>query len=493
MTSNPTYSLDSPDHTFIDWLHRGHDAGISFHHKPDGVHFKDIGGLRAVELDSHAGEVLSSMQGDCYFSINGFPAKKKGRRQLSTELHVDRKAENVEWLTSLYVDMDLHKGGISVPDAEREIFTLSKEELIPEPSAILYSGRGLWAFWRLSGDGGFPVKASNSTTHLFHAAQRLLLERLAHLEGDPQSKDVSRITRIPGTVNLKSGERVGFRLIDEEASYTLPEIVDFLRSSNKSWSNLILPAPSKSTPKNEPDFTLPDSETNSVRRNTSLAGVVPKGLGGPLHERAKKGERALSKYRWQQLNTLHKIRKGFREGCRSHAIMYYGVFLRNGTNRSHDEIRDFARQLGARCIPPLPEIECDNASKWGIKAKRIPKDDTISDALGITPEEEALLALELPLLPSTWKRAAKYYPGGVRPEIVEPLTREEKHEARITHLQGLREAKGLDYFNAISAGEAGKYLEAQGMKRPHDNTVKKALLALGWPNPRSRENKAKSK
>ena len=66
----------SPDHNFIDWLHRGHDAGISFHHKPDGVHFKDIGGLRAVELDSHAGEVLSSMQGDCYFSINGFPAKK---------------------------------------------------------------------------------------------------------------------------------------------------------------------------------------------------------------------------------------------------------------------------------------------------------------------------------------------------------------------------------------------------------------------------------
>ena len=477
-----------PDSRFVEWLHRGHDAGVSFHSKTAAGKFVDIGALPATGLSTAFPTLHEHLRDNCYFSVNGVPMKAAKRRACPSAFGFERGAEHIRWITSLFADMDLHKGGISIADAENEIADLSRAELIPQPSALLYSGQGLWAFWRLASHGQSPLRAAGPALQALARAQAQLLERLACLECDMGVKDISRITRVPGSINTKSGARVGFRFVGDGSSYGLAEIVAILDESSKVIVNM--GGTRMETGTGDGIFDLSDADRACAgeaaapkRASTSLEGIEPKERGGLAHERGKKGEEALNRYRLRQLEVLYLSRGGFQEGCRSIAIRLYCQFMRGRGWHSHEEIRQAARKLGARCVPPLPTTECDSAFNWAVGGnKRGAGDTSISGWLDITIKEESHLASECGSLPSTWRRAAKYYPGGVRPVEASNPSRKEKEEKRRALIADFLESKRHD---SPTEAEARAYLLSNGIEKVGKGTLLEIMKKEGWiPKPR---------
>lgn len=74
------------------------------------------------------------------------------------------------------------------------------DEGLPIPSIILFSGRGLQVKWFLSS----PVPGR--ALPRWNAVQKALGTALSDLGADPSARDASRVLRLAGTVNTKSGE-----------------------------------------------------------------------------------------------------------------------------------------------------------------------------------------------------------------------------------------------------------------------------------------------
>lgn len=97
-------------------------------------------------------------------------------------------------LRALYVDVD---GGARL----EEVCEALREKGIPEPSFVVWSGRGLHLYWLLRpiGAHGLP---------LWQRVQRAVLDALLPLGADPKARDCTRVLRLVGTINSKNGETV---------------------------------------------------------------------------------------------------------------------------------------------------------------------------------------------------------------------------------------------------------------------------------------------
>ena len=73
---------------------------------------------------------------------------------------------------------------------------------LPEPSLVVFSGRGLQVKWLF--DSALPRQALPR----WNLVQKELCHRLEEIGGDPKASDGSRVLRLVGTVNTKSGEIV---------------------------------------------------------------------------------------------------------------------------------------------------------------------------------------------------------------------------------------------------------------------------------------------
>jgi ElaB/YqjD/DUF883 family membrane-anchored ribosome-binding protein len=116
----------------------------------------------------------------------------------------NRRVVNLLRLGLLFVDIDSYKmpwaEGKSPQAQVAALVHFCQAEGIPEPSLVVFSGRGLQAKWLL--DGTIPRQALPR----WNACQRHLVDRLAPLGADPAAKDASRVLRLVNTVNSKSGE-----------------------------------------------------------------------------------------------------------------------------------------------------------------------------------------------------------------------------------------------------------------------------------------------
>lgn len=126
---------------------------------------------------------LSGKQ-NLYFSVNPL-------RQAT-----DKKAkkEDVAELAFLHVDVDPRKGEDLAQEQARAIRVL--EEFSPAPSAIIFSGGGYQAFWRLAEPlfvGGDVNRISDSEAYN---------RQLEIVLGGDHCWNIDRIMRIPGTINI---------------------------------------------------------------------------------------------------------------------------------------------------------------------------------------------------------------------------------------------------------------------------------------------------
>lgn len=114
----------------------------------------------------------------------------------------NRRAVNLYSLPLLFCDLDpLSRRHIPPEEWQRVVLMVCKDEGIPAPSLIVYSGRGVHLKWIL--DRPLPRAALPR----WNLAQRLLGERFQHIGADPQARDASRVLRLEHTVNTKTGQR----------------------------------------------------------------------------------------------------------------------------------------------------------------------------------------------------------------------------------------------------------------------------------------------
>lgn len=118
----------------------------------------------------------------------------------------NRCAVNVSRMPLLFLDLDTYK----VPALEKlavesqvEVLLRACDDLqIPEPSLVVFSGRGLQSKWIL--ETPLPARALPR----WQAVENELCRRLQPLGADPRAKDVSRVLRLVRTVNSKSDQIV---------------------------------------------------------------------------------------------------------------------------------------------------------------------------------------------------------------------------------------------------------------------------------------------
>jgi len=144
---------------------------------------------------------------EVYTSMNSFRTSKS------------RQIENIKHLNSLYSDIDCYKLGLT---PEQVIFALKMDyydRIIPCPTFIIKSGRGLYLLWKLDGDYDRQYLPE------WKRAQEYLYDKLSVFGADRAAMDAARILRVPGSIHSTTGNKVEIADFDD-VQYTLESILE---------------------------------------------------------------------------------------------------------------------------------------------------------------------------------------------------------------------------------------------------------------------------
>lgn len=128
---------------------------------------------------------------DTYFTVN--------------EFHEWRITRFLKSLRACYVDIDLGREAIR-QDLDDAIDLLQSKRM-PSPNLAVFSGRGLHLYWIMTHT---PAKA----LPVWQAVETALVKSLADFHADPRAKDCTRVLRIAGTKNSKTGATVRGLVLD---------------------------------------------------------------------------------------------------------------------------------------------------------------------------------------------------------------------------------------------------------------------------------------
>lgn len=112
----------------------------------------------------------------------------------------NRRIVNLARVGLLFVDMDCYKLNLLPEQAMSKVLFACDDHRIPYPSIVIHSGRGIYAKWILK--SALPRQALPR----WNRVQAELVQALSFVGGDAGAKDASRVLRIVGTVNTRSGE-----------------------------------------------------------------------------------------------------------------------------------------------------------------------------------------------------------------------------------------------------------------------------------------------
>ena len=114
-----------------------------------------------------------------------------------------RNFENLYNLNSLFCDIDCVVHDISIKQAYKELWRLWDSGVIPEPSLVINSGRGLHIYWHL--DNCYASTKNNiSFVPTYQALLNRFAQKLAYLGADFKASEPSRVLGVPDTFNIKS-------------------------------------------------------------------------------------------------------------------------------------------------------------------------------------------------------------------------------------------------------------------------------------------------
>lgn len=279
-----------------------------------------------------------------------------------------RRVENIRQFRALFLDFD--NIGEDKHYVSYNIFELAAQDVIPMPTMIVDSGRGLHVYWRIK-------NAPYGALYSWQEIEDMLYHRLKHLGADRQATDATRLLRLPNTINSKSNSECNVLWIDDKTEYSMYDLKDkYIKVKKK---------PKTST-----------KTTNKVIANAFFNSY------------------SLHMDRATDLITLCELRKYKVEGHRNmllHCYAYWiGIYV-----RSKEELADSVNNLNNKFKPPLKQTEVNAilrcvpkaidkfiAYEQGIRNgedKRVSKgmkdkagywykNETLIERLGITVEEQ---------------------------------------------------------------------------------------------------------
>lgn len=369
----------------INAVHRHSDGYVCFTRK-EAADMRHMFSVKASELDGWLPQILEHVLSDSYWSINAMFRPGRWPSKYVPGLSAGERGSGlIRYLTAAFVDCDMHADPNTQMIAALEAQRRASDALgfhVPDWSMIQHSGRGFWLFWLLrdeavdpdnyanvAGQGdpfqywrrgvGAPIRTNRSgkLEACWNRCQRQLLRAFASCKADANAADLSRVTRVPGSVNTKAAAPVVFRvnyLADGSVpAYTLREFAAFLNVQGPGQAG----------------------------RRKLVGDVDPERSAQGRAKRVAMLERRLS--RWRR---LAEIRGGYRPGCRSSALWVAGATLRM-LRRSPDEIQEELDGLNAmHCNPPLSRAEVRAAAAGSRSVSQL-TDAKIGDRLAVTADE----------------------------------------------------------------------------------------------------------
>ena len=284
-----------------------------------------------------------------------------------------RQVNNIRQFRALFMDLDT--GEDDKQFAAYKVFELSEEGLIPKPTMIVDSGRGIHVYWRIK---NAPYQALNTWQEL----QDLFYTKLKPLGADIRATDGARILRLPNTINSRNNVECRVMWQNNEAEYSMYDLrEEYLHEKYKKSIAKI----------NKTDRKI---VTNAFFNSYSLHIT-----------------------RAEDLETLVKLRNGNMNGNRNMALHCYaywkGIYIRDieklteiveeFNNSFTKPLKDSEVRAVLRCIPKAIDkfLEYEQGIRCGLN-KRVTKgmrdkggywykNETLIERLDITEQEQRKL------------------------------------------------------------------------------------------------------
>lgn len=136
-----------------------------------------------------------------------------------------REITSLKQIRNIAIDIDQYKLGLTIGEALDEIQALILSNKIPEPNLVLTS-RGIQLFYSI--DHGASPKMSWLAGYITEQ----LISKLQHVGADSNAKDMSRVMRVPNSINERNGAIVKPFIWNDE-TYTLQELQTYCRPLEK--------------------------------------------------------------------------------------------------------------------------------------------------------------------------------------------------------------------------------------------------------------------
>jgi len=310
--------------------------------------------------------------------------------------HQTRRTLHLHTCSALYLDIDLGIDDAPVATADRYAQRLLSDcDLIgiPRPTYIVWSGRGMHPKWILS------QPLSSAALPRWNACQKYLSQKIAEAGAgwpvDMQARDASRILRLVGTCNNKSGPDGGrsrpvYLAWDGGTTYDFETLAEWiLPYSREQIAQIRIDAKARAAAATE--WQAWD------RNRTAAQGLLKSSISSAAHAAAE----ATQGLHWHRLNALRTIaaaRGGIQEGQRNNWTWITAVALAQGAG----ELTRLDRELPIlmREIAPTYTAAEVMASAGSVRRRmqeggkdalyRL-KTATIIERLGLTDTEAALL------------------------------------------------------------------------------------------------------
>jgi hypothetical protein len=129
-----------------------------------------------------------------------------------------RSKNNVGWIAGLHADIDYKDHDLGPEEIRHRL-----DQVLLPASLVIETGGGVHSYWLFH-------EAEAATPEMVARVEAVLRRLADHLGGDPQCAEVSRLMRIPGTVNFKRETPVAVRVLGDRptARYELAELEEWL-------------------------------------------------------------------------------------------------------------------------------------------------------------------------------------------------------------------------------------------------------------------------
>jgi len=300
-----------------------------------------------------------------FISLNAFDVDWNNKQ-------FSRQTSRLKQIRNIGIDIDQYNLGLSIDEALDEIQALILSEVIPEPNLVLTS-RGIQLFYTVNRG------ASPEMSWLASYITEQFISKLEHIGADSNAKDMSRVMRVPNSINERNNAVVKPDIWNNEA-YTLAELQSYcrpleqFRSRKKKKDNVI---------------NLPINEKLTQYYKTNYA-------------------------RLRDLRTLLELRKGDLTGMRNVFLYIYSYHQALVLNTQKDvltSVRNTFNDVYSRTEKPISNTEFERTVKSAYKdaeqffnhfkengyrviykandgIKKPMKTSTIIDRLSITEEEQ---------------------------------------------------------------------------------------------------------